>query len=106
MGKFLHSQSTLTDRYQTTVPEPVRNALHLNKRDKIEYVIDDSGKVMISRADEDDPILGKFLLFLANDIKNHPEHIKPINSALFARAKSLVSNIEIDLDAPLSDKDE
>ena len=30
-----YAESTLTDRYQTTVPEPVRKALGLNKRDKI-----------------------------------------------------------------------
>lgn len=28
------SESTLTDRYQTTVPEPIRKALGLNKHDK------------------------------------------------------------------------
>jgi antitoxin PrlF len=106
MGKVLHSQSTLTDRYQTTIPEPIRDALHLSKRDKIEYVIDHKGKVMISRVDEEDPILGEFLSFLANDIKKHPEHVKSINSALFSRAKSLISDVEVDLDAPLSEKDE
>lgn len=106
MSKVLHTKSTLTDRYQTTIPEPIRAALHLGKRDQIEYVIEDNGKVMISRADENDPVLGEFLSFLANDIKKHPEHIKPINSALFSRAKSLISDVKIDLDAPLSEKDE
>ncbi len=106
MNKVLHAQSTLTDRYQTTIPEPIREALHLDKRDKIEYAIDDKGKVMISRADENDPVLSEFLLFLTNDIKKHPKHIKSISSALFSRAQSLVSDIEIDLDAPLSEKDE
>ena len=106
MVKILHSQSTLTDRYQTTIPEPIRYALHLGKRDKIEYVIEDNGKVIISRLEEDDPVLGEFLSFLAHDIKKHPEHVKSISSALFSRAKSLVSDIEIDLDAPLSEKDE
>jgi len=106
MGKVLHTTSTLTDRYQTTIPEPVRQALHLGKRDKIEYAIDDSGKVLLSRADEDDPILSQFLIFLATDIKTHPEHIVPINSALFNRANSLISDIDIDLDAPLNEKDE
>jgi antitoxin PrlF len=106
MVKSLHSQSTLTDRYQTTIPEPIRDALHLNKRDKIEYVLDSNGKVMISRVEDDDPVLGEFLSFLANDIKKHPEHIKSISSSLVSRAQSLVSDIQIDLDAPLSDKDE
>jgi antitoxin PrlF len=51
-------------------------------------------------------VLDDFLVFLTSDIKSHPEHVKTINSALFSRAKSLVSDIEIDLDAPLSEKDE
>jgi len=106
MGKVLHTTSTLTDRYQTTIPEQVRRALHLGKRDRIDYAIDDSGKVVLSRADEDDPILTDFLNFLANDIKAHPEHIKPINSALFNRANSLIADMKVDLDAPLNEEDE
>ena len=107
MVKILHSQSTLTARYQTTIPELIRAALHLGKRDKIEYVIESNGKVIISRVEEDDdPVLGDFLSFMANDIKKHPNHVKTISSALFSRAQSLVSNIKIDLDAPLSEKDE
>lgn len=106
MSKVLHTLSTLTDRYQTTIPETVRQALHLEKRDKIEYVIGDNGKVMISRLEEVDPVLGDFLSFIANDIQKHPEHIKSISSELYSRAKSLVSGVDIDLDAPLSDKDE
>ncbi len=61
----LHSESTLTDRYQTTVPETVRKALGLNKRDKIRYTIQPGGQVVLSRAaqSEDDPVLGQFLNF-------------------------------------------
>ena len=33
----LELESTLTDRYQTTVPETVRRTLKLGKRDKIHY---------------------------------------------------------------------
>ncbi len=106
MVKILHSQSTLTDRYQTTIPEPIREALHLGKRDKIEYALEANGKVIISRAEQDDPVLGEFLSFLASDIKKHPEHVKSISAALFSRAQSLVSDIEVDLDAPLLEKDE
>jgi len=31
MGKLLQAESTLTDRYQTTIPEPIRESLHLSK---------------------------------------------------------------------------
>ncbi|WP_206165702.1 type II toxin-antitoxin system PrlF family antitoxin, partial [Citrobacter braakii] len=37
MPATLEAESTLTDRYQTTVPETVRRALRLGKRDKIHY---------------------------------------------------------------------
>lgn len=106
MSKILQAASTLTDRYQTTIPEPVRELLHLNKRDKITYTLEENGKVLISRTTEDDPILGDFLVFLANDIKNNPAHVHSISSNLINRAQSLVSGVEIDLDAPLDDKDE
>ena len=102
------TESTLTDRYQTTVPAPVRKALGLNKRDKINYTIEPDGKVVMSRAEtkESDPILGKFLNFLARDMEKNPQHIQVISSDLANRIQSLVSDVEIDLDAPLSDEDE
>ena len=43
-------ESTLTDRYQTTVPETVRRALRLGKRDKIHYTIRSDGEVVLTRA--------------------------------------------------------
>lgn len=55
---------------------------------------------------ENDPTLGKFLSFLAQDIEKNPTHIHPITSDLYNRAKSLVAGIDVDLDAPLSDEDE
>ncbi|AIE76256.1 type II toxin-antitoxin system PrlF family antitoxin [Synechocystis sp. PCC 6714] len=101
-------ESTLTDRYQTTVPDPVRKALGLNKRDKICYTIEPDGKVWISRVDqeENDPVLGKFLDFLAQDMDKNPQHIQAISSELVGRVQSLVSGVDVDLDAPLLDEDE
>ncbi|MGH2414777.1 MAG: type II toxin-antitoxin system PrlF family antitoxin [Microcystaceae cyanobacterium] len=102
------SESTLTDRYQTTVPDPIRKALGLNKRDKICYTIQSDGQVVISRADqtESDPILGQFLNFLARDIEKNPQRLKAIGSDLVSRVQSLVSEVDLDLDAPLLDEDE
>lgn len=102
-------ESTLTDRYQTTVPDPVRKALGLNKRDKICYTIQPNGKVWISRADqaeENDPVLGEFLNFLAQDMEQNPQHLQAISSDLVSHVQSLVSGIDLDLDAPLLDEDE
>ncbi|BDA70553.1 HtaR suppressor protein homolog [Rivularia sp. IAM M-261] len=105
---LIEAESTLTDRYQTTIPDSVRKALGLNKRDKINYAIQPNGQVIISKAEqlEDDPVLGKFLDFIVEDIKKNPTHIQPINSALVNRVQSLVANVEFDIDAPLSDEDE
>ncbi|MDX1706618.1 type II toxin-antitoxin system PrlF family antitoxin [Pseudidiomarina sp.] len=105
---IIQSESTLTDRYQTTVPETIRKALHLKKRDKINYTVLDNGDVVISRVVEEqsDPVIGKFLSFLANDIENNPQHLQSVDENLVNRIQSLVSDVELDLDAPLSDKDD
>lgn len=102
------AESTLTDRYQTTVPDDVRKALRLNKRDKIRYTIQSNGQVIMSRADqpENDPVLGQFLSFLARDISRNPQHVQAISSDLVNHVQSLVADVEFDLDAPLSDEDE
>jgi antitoxin PrlF len=109
MAHTLKLESTLTDRYQTTVPNAVRHALKLGKRDKISYLIQPDGGVMLARASsetENDPVVGKFLDFLARDVAAHPEHLKSIDPGLRKRIKSLVKNIEVDLDAPLAVEDE
>ena len=65
MPATLEVESTLTDRYQTTVPETVRRALRLGKRDKIHYSIRPNGEVVLTRAEAsegDDPVLGGELL--------------------------------------------
>jgi len=102
------SESTLTDRYQTTIPDPVRKVLGLSKRDKISYTIESDGKVVLSRVEnnESDPILDKFLSFISQDIEENPQHLQVISSDLVNHVQSLVSEVEIDLDAPLLDEDE
>ncbi len=105
----LEVESTLTDRYQTTVPETVRRALRLGKRDKIHYTIRPSGEVVLTRAkvpEGDDPVLTQFLGFLARDIASHPERLQAVDSSLVQRLQSLVGDIELDLDAALSVDDE
>jgi len=102
----LYSDSTLTNRYQTTIPEMVRKALHLKKHDKIRYTLQADGTVLISHAnqDENDPVLAQFLIFLANDISQNPENVSSIGSDLVERIQPLVSGVKIDLNSPLSDE--
>jgi antitoxin PrlF len=109
MSATLELESTLTDRYQTTVPETVRRALRLGKRDKIHYTIRPSGEVVLTRAaspGDEDAALGPFLMFLARDIASHPERLQAVDAALVQRLQSLVGEVEVDLDAQLSADDE
>lgn len=46
----LKVESTLTDKYQTTVPGVVRKALGLKKRDRISCTILPDGDVLLRRA--------------------------------------------------------
>lgn len=109
MVATLEVESTLTDRYQTTVPETVRRVLRLSKRDKIHYTIRPGGEVVLSRVEiteEDDPVLGRFLDFLSRDIANHPEQLQAVDASLAQRIHSLVGGLEVDLDTVLSADDE
>jgi antitoxin PrlF len=109
MAAPLEVESTLTDRYQTTVPETVRRALRLGKRDKLRYSINPDGQVVLTRAtaaEGVDPVLGEFLAFLARDIARHPERLRALDPGLVRRIQSLVGGTEVDLEASLSADDE
>lgn len=106
---FVEAESSLTDRYQTTVPEAVRRFLKLGKRDKIHYRIKSTGEVVMERAqadDDEDPAFGPFLAFLARDIERHPETLRSFTPELVQRVRALVTHVDIDLDAALSPDDE
>lgn len=105
----LEIESTLTDRYQTTVPDAVRRMLKLRKRDRIRYVVRPDGAVLLTRVDatdEEDPVVGKFLAFLARDMERSPARISGVSAALVRRARSLVKGVKIDLDAALPPESE
>ena len=82
--------------------------LNLRKGDRINYQVEDDGRVYIeaAREQEADPALGAFLDVLEADIKAHPERLRLLDSAFVERIQALVGNEHVDLDAPLSDDDE
>lgn len=108
MSNLICAQSTLSDRYQTTIPEVVRNVLNLSKRDTLVYYVDSDGKVVISKLTscEDDPVLNNFLSFLAKDIENSPQNLVSMTVEKLMKISSLVEDIKIDLEAPLDTDDE
>ncbi len=107
MSATLELESTLTDRYQTTIPEAVRRVLKLDKRDKIHYTISPTGEVQLRRVtDGDDPLLGEFLTFLSKDMANHPEQIRALDAELKTVMDDLCAGQIPDLDQALSPDDE
>ncbi len=109
MPAILEAQSSLTERYQTTVPEPVRRRLKLGKRDKILYTIRPDGDVVLSRVqpvEVQDPVVEHFLAFLARDMTTHPESLKWVDAGLVDRIQAFTRGVTVDLDAPLPDEDE
>lgn len=107
MNAILEAESTLTDRYQTTVPEPVRRALGLQKRDAIHYELLPDGEVRLSRADDhkSDPVVTAFLGLLGTDIARKG-NLSLANADLVANIQNLVRGVDIDLASALSPDDE
>ena len=109
MVAIVEAESTLTERYQTTVPETVRRALSLGKRDKIRFTIRSDGDVVLTRAlptTSDDPVVAKFLEFLARDVSEHPKRLALIDAGFVQRIQKLVGDQIVDLDAALLADDE
>src|SRR3990172_1912202 len=107
MRATVELESTLTDRYQTTVPDGVRRALKLGKRDRIRYLVQSDGSVVMRRAEStEDPVLGSFLDFLGRDIAAHPRHVRVIDAGLAKRMRTLTKGVKVGLEASLDPTDE
>lgn len=102
MTATLEFESTLTDRYQATVPETSRRDLRLGKSDKIRYAIRPGGEVVLTRvaaAQADDPLL---LGFLTLDMASHPERLQAVDAVFFEQHQLLTGSLAVDLNAALS----
>jgi antitoxin PrlF len=106
-AEILEIPATITDRGQTTVPAAIRKMLALGKRDQVVFRGLADGTVVISkkeaRTEGDDPVIGKFLEFLARDMTDERGRIRPMPRSLLARGKALVKGVKVDLDAALPD---
>jgi antitoxin PrlF len=102
----LLGQSTLTDRYQTTIPNAVRAQLGLGKRDLIEFVQADDGSIVLRRAetfeaDEFPEELISWLGFIDKDQKENPQQLQVLDETFFVKAKKIVGDLDVDLEADL-----
>lgn len=102
----LSAESTLTDRYQTTIPALVRKALGLQKGDKLEFLLDESGGIRLSRQKPEepehiDPALAGFLDLLAKDIEENPHKLRELDDSFWLELGKLTKGVEVDLDEKL-----
>jgi len=92
MSALIQAESTLTDCYQTTVPEAVRRALRVGKLDKILYTIRLDGEVVLARggaSNRDNRAQGRLLV---------------ADSGLAQRIKSLVGMPQLGAQLSTDDK--
>jgi antitoxin PrlF len=102
MAALLKEESTITAKGQTTVPKAVRQALGVDYGGRIAFFVDDQHRVYVEKAAEEasDPVVGRFLEFLAQDMTKHPgTSVIPLSSALRDRIVALTGNMDVDLDA-------
>ncbi len=102
----ISAESTLTDRYQTTIPAMVRKALGLTKGDKLEFLLDENGGIRLSRQKPEepehvDPVLAGFLDLLAKDIEENPQNLREIDDSFWIGIDKLTEGVEVDLDEKL-----
>lgn len=98
-------ESTLTERYQTTVPNGVRKALGVRGKDRLVWEIR-GDEAVVRRASatedaEDDPALEPFLRLITADIEAHPERLQTVPADLYRRWMAVIEGVEVDLDEPI-----
>ncbi len=52
---------------------------------------------------DDDPVVGAFIGFLAEDLKRHPERVAPLSASRIARAAELTAGMRVADDEPIAD---
>lgn len=74
------STSTLTSKGQTTIPKDIRKRLNLHPGDRLEFVIDENGRVLVLPASIDASELAGMLKFAAR-----PVSVEDMNRAIRKR---------------------
>lgn len=95
--------SKITKKAQTTIPRGVRDALEVAPGDELAYEVHPGYAIVraVRRDAGEDPVLGPFLAFLANDIQSRPEALSPVTPDLAKRIRALVGDGDFDPDEPI-----
>ena len=98
----LEEVSTITAKGQTTVPKAIRQVLGVDVGDQIAFRVEGQ-QVTVVRfgAAHEDPVVGKFIDFLAKDLEKRPEAVKSLSTEFAARMAALVKDQKVALDAPI-----
>lgn len=94
-------QSTLTARYQTTIPTEVRRRLGLNAGDQISYRFTDEGRVELIRESSEDQVLGAMLEALELNLATYPERLVAVDKLMYDDLKKW--DLDVDLDSDLDE---
>ena len=99
---IIEERSTITAKGQTTVPKAVRKVLGVQAGDEIAFRLDGQRVTVVPvGATHEDPVVGKFLSFLAKEIEQRPEVLRPLSADFAVRMKSLLKDIKVDLEEPI-----
>ncbi len=103
MNTILRKVSTITDKGQTTIPKPIRQALGVGYGGRIAFSLDENNRVFVERddANEEDPVLEGFLDLLARDMAARPQAFEEIPPGLRERMAALTTGSDIDLEAEI-----
>lgn len=104
MSKILRKVSTITDKGQTTIPKPIREALGVGYGGRIAFSLDEKNRVYVERDDDeqDDPALEGFLDLLVQDMTARPhDAFVELPVGLRDRIAALTHGADVDLDAPI-----
>jgi antitoxin PrlF len=106
-AEILEIPATITAHGQITVPAAIRKMLGLGKSGRVVFKGFADGTVVIAKKDDvdEDPVIGKFLSFLAQDMTKEPRRIRPVRRDMIDRGNALVAGVDVGLDSALSDDD-
>ena len=93
---ILTAESTLTTRYQTTIPDAVRKVLGLGKNDRLVYRVTEVGEVRLAKAgaqDAEDPALVPFLALLDKRLEARPDLVVPYTDADADQDRALIKGV-------------